>query len=436
MRYKGILSAAQLIQVLDGLTTVFDTVYPALGLGKIGETGTATASALSFKTSILGDGTTTNPGLGNSYQQDIAGQLDALISYSRYDTFWSRMRTFIASLDANVQVNIPASLIFSSVASRHFTNSLLLRINAAHAGVPVTPATAGVLTAGVASGGALPLTVVGSAPRVVHTLIGANDYDESLPCPEATQVAIAGSNNSYTYQVAGSVPAGVKKIAVYRGYVGGATSIYYLDQVVSVAAGLPYPAVTLKQSDTGLRDDWSPPAWLSCLLKPEAAAIMALAYSVSGVAVASSLTSVNMISETNVSLAPATGYLGIGNPVQNALFGVMTVGTGFVAGTVQTTNDPPNSIQGFAGSIKLRARVTTVLNAAGSATVTYTYYSAAGGYGTVNTATSASATFSAAAVGTTLSFTIPAGRLIVAVTAVTPTGITSGVFVVEAEPVR
>lgn len=436
--YNGALTAAQIITETDGWAAVLATCYSALGLGVPGENGTASAAANALKTLTVGDGTSSNPGLGNIYAQNISPSLDGVLNGIRWDSLIARLfRTLVSAADAQILQNVPSGWTFTSSTYPHLLNNQLLRSNAAHTGVPGTPATAGTLTSTNVAGGALPVVVSGSAPRVVHTLVGTNKWDESLPCPEATQVAIAGNNNSYTYQVAGTVPVGVTALNLYRGLVGGVAGTYYLDQTIVVTPGSAYPAVIISKPDSTLRQDWLPPAWLSCLIKPETSAIIGLAYSTQGFQVTSgpNFTAANMVTPQNTALNPGSLFQGRGNPSGSQIFGTTVIGTGFTPGSFPTVNNATNGVQGFAGTTKLQCRVTSVMNANAGVSLTYSYYDAAHGFGTAQTAT-ITGTFGAATVGTVLTLSVPAGRLVYAVTADSPSIAASGTYVIEAQSIR
>jgi hypothetical protein len=434
--YNGIPTAAQIISVTDALTAIFQINQPSMGLGLPGETGTSAAAAALLKVAVVGDGTTSNPGLGSILGSTLAGSCDSLLQRERWDAIWSNVgRNFITALDSQIQSNMPAGWVFTNTTSAHYLNSWLLRINANAAATPVTPASAGVLTAVNNVAGALPSTVIGNCPRVVHTLVGAFGFNESQPSPEATQIAIAGTANALSYQIAGTVPAGVSFVRTFRSYIAGATSVYFYVGQTAVVAGSTFPAIIIATPDSALRQDVNPPAFLSCQLKAESAVIAALAYAVSlsGIqpGIPMSLTASNMIAPTNVSLNATSAFLGLGNPVSSGIFGTRLIGTGYTQGTIQTTNSDASALQGFSGSLaKLQARVTSVMNAAGSLTATYSYLAAGTGL-TPQSATTASASFSGATVGSIAPLVIPAGRLVTAVTTDTPTGQTSGTYIIE-----
>ena len=450
--YTGNLSNTQIQAILDPLGTVLENCYGSLGLGLSGETTTAAYFAELVKTSIVGDGATSY-GIGNNLAQTLTGACDALLARVRWDAMFSNLgRAFVSGIDSQIQSNVPTGWNLSSALYPHYLNNSLLRMNAAHTGVPTTPGSAGTLTAGNNASGAIALCSSGNAPYCCHTLIGTNEWDESLPSPTATQVALTGSNNAYTYQIAGTVPTGVTAVKIYRSPVAGSSSNLGYDQKVAVTAGAAYPAITILQSDSRLAMSWQPPGWLSCLLKPSSACIVALAYAVSGGGTGFlsqtpgaplagqilTLNSVNMLTPANVALTYSNAFLGLGNNAvpQTAILGTTVVGTGFTAGVIQTTNNASSSIQGFGGATKVQARVIGTLNAAGTTAITYQYYDAAHGYGSVQSATASAVSFSGTAVGSTAVYSIPAGRLVIAVTADTVSGITSGTYLIEAQSVR
>lgn len=441
------LIASDVITVLDAYAREFAAAYPGLGLGLVGEVGTAAVAAINGKAQMLGgigaDGVTSYPGISNTdLKAALASGADVAIQQLRADALFQRLaRSPIASLDNQVLTSLPAGWALSSPSSVHYINNWLLRVNAAHTGVPATPAAAGVLTATSTAGGAMPLTSAGSAPRVLHTLIGANEWDESQPSPEATQVAITGSQNGYTYQIAGLVPAGVTYVKVYRSFFNAAGAPYGYDQKVAVTPESAYPPIYLTQRDFSLQTQWNPPVWLSCMQRPEAAVISALAYALaglSGIRAGQPLTLLapNMMSPANVLLGPSNAFLGLGNTVQGGQFGARTIGSAYVAGAISTANNAPTGVQGFAGAIGLQARVTSAIDAAGTIQATYTYYDAAHGYGNAQTATTSAVAFSGTAPGSLAVPVVPAGRLVVGIPSDNPAGQTSGAYIWEAAPIR
>ena len=436
MSITGAPTAAQIALYTDARAKVLEGAYPLLGMAGPGETGTLAALEAAALTAILGDGTSGSPGLGSpAWQGLVSDALKSAAAGARYDSLFARQSLLMRTLDDLVQGALPSGWRFG--APRPF-DAHLTRLNGA-AGAPATPAAAGTLTAVQNSAGALPSTSSGSAPRILHTLVGSNDELESLPTTEAVQVAIAGANNSYTYQIAGTVPSGIRKVRIYRSSFGSSGAPYGWDQDAAVSAGSAYPAIAILQPDSLLRMDWQPPAWMQCALRPAAAALFALAYSA---ALASGgliqFSSSGMLSPGNILLAPANGFIGIGNPTQGALFAqshLTALNTSVsVPGGIQLLNSPAQNMQGFAGAIGLRARCIAALNGTLTPTITITYCDAAHGWGSAQTTggLTPSTSFSTGAVGDTAVYTIPAGQLVQAIseTAVSGTA-TSGSWVYE-----
>ena len=400
------------------------------------ETGTLAALENAAQSAIMGNGTGLNPGLGQPVWQGLVSDaLNSAAAGARYDSLFVRQALLMRTLDDLVQSALPNGWVFS--APRAF-DAHLTRLNGA-VGAPTTPPAAGVLTAAQSASGALPTTISGLAPRVVHTLVGSTDELESLPTAEAAQTAITGVNNSYTYQIAGTVPSGIRKVRVYLSLFGSPGAPYGWVLDAPVTAGAAFPAITLLQPDSLLRMDWQPPAWMQCGLRAAAAALFALAYS--SASTAGGLTGFNasgMISPGNILLGPANGYIGIGNPPQSALLGqsaltALNTAT-FAGGGFQTANSAAQNLQGFAGAAGLRARCTSGLNGSITPTITVSYYDAAHGWGSAQMAAGVtpSTGFSTGVVGDIALFTIPAGHIVQAVaeTAVSGTA-TSGGWVYE-----
>lgn len=422
----GIPSQTQLHTYTDSLATVVKNFASQFGLGSSGESGTLAIQLQNAIVTLAGDGTSTNPGLGNVQFQNALHSAHAnTLHLGRADYFLNRMFSkMVTSLEAHIASSlIPGVNLTPHNGANHVLDGWLLRVNGAHSGVPTTPAAA-TLTAVNVNGGGLTTVSASLAPRVTYTLVGTYDYDESLPSPEFSQVAISGTSNAYTFTPAGNVPSGVTKVRVYRGMAAQTTGLYYWDQDVTVTAGQPFPLITVMNPDSSLRLDWIPPSWLSSMHSPEFAAIFALAFSTAIPAYGArsnplSYSSTGMLNPSNVFATPANSFLGIGNSAQSATLGSTVIGTGFSAGTLQTANNYALNSQGFGGAMSLRVRVTTSPNGTATPTISYTYYDAAHGYGNVQTATGValpSAIASGAAVGSTVAFTIPAGRIILSVT--------------------
>lgn len=444
----GVPSAAALLTFSDALASMFKGQYANLGIGASTETTTLAAYAKSARAKILGDGTTSNPGLGNAPLQAILKDpLATLAGNSRYDSlFATYCRSIITAVNSSIATNLPKdsatgiSWAFTNNTNLSALNSYLLYLNALNATCPTTPAAAGTLTGATVAGGGLQTVAAGSAYYVVHCLVSATgDWYVSLPSAEATRVALTGSQNAYTYQIAGTVPSGIAYVAVFRGLVGGASGTEYLDTRTAVAAGSAYPAITISNPDSSLRMDWTPPSWAQCLWVPESAAIFALANAtaISGSGASQNplpFTSGLQLSPNNVVLTPTSGFLGIGNPPSTGIFGIRIVGTGYTAGSIATANNNLTDTTGFLGAGGaaniLQARATATLNAASTCTPTYNYYDAAHGYGSVQSATASAATFGGTAVGSLAPVTIANGRIVIAVTSDT-TGLASGTYQYE-----
>src|SRR5581483_7714637 len=167
---------------------------------------------------------------------------------------------------------------FLTSAGLHAFDLHLKRLNGFFTTSANLPPAAGTLTAASFPNGMIPNCSAGNAPRVVHTFFGANRWDETVPTGEATQVTLSGANNGYNYAIGSTVPTGIQGVGIYRGYVAGATTLYYWDQDVAVQAGSSFPTIKILQADALLRPDCPPPSWAQMLLTPEAAFLYALAF--------------------------------------------------------------------------------------------------------------------------------------------------------------
>lgn len=452
---KGAPSVAQVQLLLDGQASIVKAGWYALA-------GIQAVNAAKVAP-MLGDGTSANPGLGNAdWVKSITSALQTQNVFFRPDKVFRRLVTglggFISSFDTQVKSYLPGGRNFINGAAVHAFDAWLTRQNGFFGGATGTPApiVSGVLASGwtltPAGGGSLPNVASGSAPRVVLTYIGASDYLESPASLPSAQAALTGGQSAYQILPAvwggATVPAGVFKIGVYR-QAGGGTGAYFWDQDVVVTPAGAYPTITLTNPDAVLRTDWQPPAWASCLLLPEAAALFALAYStaIAGGVDAQPIYAANgMISALNVAAGRSDSFLGVGNTPGSATFLSATV-TGATAatsaaGTLQTGNLPAQSIQGFAGSLGIQARITSALSAAATVTIVLSFYNSVAGLTTLQTGT-LTATFGAAAVGTTFVFPAPLDAngnplLIVGatLTSISGAGGAGGSFILEPIPAR
>ena len=436
---------AQLILYTDARAKVIEVAYAMLGRGLPGETGTIASLEVASLAAILGDGTGVNPGLGNAkWQQLIADSLRSAAAGVCYDAFYARQAQLMRTLDDLVQAGMPTGWRFAAIRP---LDGYLTRLNGAQ-GAPTPPVSyiPGVLTAQQSAAGAMPAALAGAAPRVVHTLVGSTDELETLPTVEATQVGLSGPQNSLSYQIAGVVPTGIVKVRVYRTPFGASGPPYIWDQDVAVSAGSSYPAILLVQPDPQLRLDIQPPAWMQCALRPGAAALYALAFASSSGFAANGgsggqigFNSLGMLSPGNVLLGPASGFVGVGNPVQSALFGAsLLTGAGastFSAGGISTVNSSSQNLQGYAGAMGLRARCTAPLNGTLTPVVTINYCSAAHGWSSVQTLGGLipSTGFTTGLVGDTAIFTLPAGAVVQSLSETSVSGTaSSGSWVYEA----
>lgn len=447
---QGILSPADILLHVDALAVVFKNIAVNLGRNAPGESTTAAYLAHLARLTSMGDGTSTYPGLGlPSFQGDVREGMDALVGALAYDKLFAKQKLPIMPLDTMVTRGKPASWSFvDTTTQRHAFDLYLSRLNATAAPTAGSP-TAGTLTAANSTSGRMAECASGQRPYLVHTLVGDKSWKESLPSGNATQVAIAAPNNSYTYQIASTVPAGVYYVRIYRTFYGGASGdTKYWVKDYPVTAGDSYPAIPILESDAELRTDLNPPSWLQCQMTPEFATWFALCFATAPLIGDAPMqyASGGMLSPENVLLGPlvrssVNQILGLGNIAQHGLFGTYLVGTGLTAGSILTANNYLGNAQGFGGAYGtgtggLRARVTSTLDAAGTATISYTYFDATNGWGSAQTATGlVSDSFTGTGVGSTATFDIPSGRIVRSVTAVTAVGggLSSGTFVIEAE---
>ena len=458
---SGSPGPCQAIVHADTLATFAKTIAPYLGQGASTETTRAEQLLKNVTTAVIGNPATGAAGIGHPDLQATlkTALIAAQSSVNRAVLFGQMMRPQIQAWANQIVGNLPkwtdattGAITGWSFAGGspvvHPLDAYLQRLNALGTNVPAA-GSAGTLTATTVNAGALNTCTSGNGVRVVFTHVGSTnsvavDYYESLPTAEATQVALANGQNAYTFAIAGTVPSGVYKVRVYRGLESGASGgPYFFDQDVACTPGASYPSITISQGDKNLRQDWTPPGWGSALMTPEFAEMFASSMCgfKNGQPV---MSAVGMLTPTNVHLPASNGnMLGYGNVAQSAIFGSeaitgATAGT-FTAGSIQTVNSPASNVQGYVGATRLRARVTTALNGAGTFKVVYSYYDAAHGWGSAQSATSNSTTFGATTVGTTIDIYIPAGRIVYAATAVnTLSGFSSsgGAFIIEAKPIR
>jgi hypothetical protein len=455
------LLPAQAQKYCDSWATCLKNAYAFFGIDAPSEATTLSAYFDTARKTILGDGLT-QYGLGSpTFQQNITAALNASVLSAGYDVaFKNSLKPIVAALDSNVLNNLPSGWKFANTvgaaAQNHPFDFYLTRLNAINPATPATPAAAGVLLGVVQSGGQMPaVATAGNAPRVCHTLVGAFDYLESLPSAQATQVVIANNQSAYSYTIAGTVPAAVTKVRIYRGYYLGGASIYFWLMDVAVTAGAGYPVIYLLKGDPLLRADIVPPGWLTLLITPEFAAIFALAYATAQTSTQRQgqpsrplFSQVSMLSPLNVAVGKCLigvagdGYMGVGNALPSAMFDYakITAANTFThtGGAIQVANLAANNAQGYAGATGLQYRVLTALTGGTltSVSISYHYLQASTGQ-TIQAGTLTSAACSGTASGSTCAFTVPAGQLVLdsTVTAVVCSA-TAGDGVIEGTPVR
>jgi len=451
-------SAADTILIADPLATLFKAYYAVCGINAPGESGTLCADANALQLSAVGNGTSGNPGITNAYWKGlIDSPLIMMPGQFRY-SFISNItnNALLRTFNTVVKNGLPSGWNVGTSSVVQAFDAWLTYLNGAYGASAAanggnalaTPGSAGTLTAVYNSAGALPNCSSGNAPIVTHTLIGATKNLSSLAPSAASAVAITGGNNALSYAISGTVPTGVNFVRLFRTQINNQSGPKLYSQDVPVSPGSSYPTIILTVPDSAL-GTFSPPSWMQCAMTPEFAAMWAIVnssnLSSSGPGSLPVLGLGAMLSPGNVAMNPGTNYQGLGNSSSGAEFGSTTItGSGsatYTAGSIQTVNGTNTAVQGFCGACAyLQARVTTAFaGGVTTPTITYTYYDAAHGWGTVETASglAASTAFATGNIGDIVAFHVPSGRIVQSVAACTvSSGATSGVFVIEAQPVR
>ena len=455
----GMLTPAQATLFCDAWATALKNSWTFFGTDAPTETTTLSYYFDLARKKTLGDGPGGSyTGLGSpAFEQNTLAAMNAAVRMGGYDVmFQNVMKNIISQLDSMVTNNLPGGWKFATTtAQNHAFDFYLTRLNAVNASTPATPGAAGTLAGVNYSGGQMAPVASGSAPRVCHTLVGPYDYIESLPSAQATQVAIASNQNAYTYTIAGTVPTGLTKVRIYRGYYSGAVSVYYWLMDVTVTPGASYPTIYLIRNDQALRPDIAPPSWFQLPMTPEFAAEFALAYATAqssttrqGQVSRPIFSSVSMLSPLNVALGPAyyagipgNGFMGVGNAVANNIFDTGTVTAAntiaTAASTPQSANVASSNVQGYAGATGLQFRLTTAATGGTitSITISYHYLQASTGQASQGPTTLVSGACSGTAIGSTCAFTLPAGAIVTEAhitgysgTATAAVGVLEGVF--------
>lgn len=451
----GIVSAADLQTILDKGGSWFKSQYAALGLGAPSESTTLAAKAIALRNGIMGDGSSIY-GIQNSRFQTLVGQdLDQICLNSRWDAFFSTLagyRNILSKLNNFVTINLPYRNTnasdqwkFTNTDGRLPLDMYLSYLNANDpSNTPATPSFTPSVTA--TTGGAIAPTTSGAEPRIKVCAVGSQDYFTSQPSAASSQVALSGANNAYSIAApAGNVPNGVTKYRFFRQLDNnaGASDPYYWDSDLTVVAGnahstyFPYKLI---HSDQELDQNWKPPVYSQLCLLPEEAALINLLLAAPSPNPGKSgqlfiFPSNAFLQVYNCTLNPANAFTGYNFPSSGAQFGQWVAGT-YTAGTIINSTTASLGQQGVGGSIGgIQARVTSALGSTYSTTITYNYYDASNPTTLQTGAVSGSKTFSATTVGTTLDFTITAGRYVTAITAIS-LGAGSGTFVLEGIPAR
>jgi hypothetical protein len=442
---NGLIGPADLVITMDAMAGWLKYAVSVHGQGLSSESSIPSLAyqALLAQSKILGDGVT-NYGIANSLlQTQLAQKLTQLYLNSRFETFaGTNLRQMIGELNSELSASstIPKYLSNSiltqwnmSSSSTQTLDAHLQRVNATNVGVPATPAGTPTLTATTA--GSLPNTLVGNAPVMCYTFVGASDWLESQPSPVSTQVALSGANNAYSITGISTVPTGVTKIRLYRSAFGTTTPLLY-DRDVPVSAGAA-PALKFTFPDIALYPSVLPPVWAQSMMLSEAALAFALCnISPTGNPLGAYTVSSNgLLSPSNVVLNSVNGILGYNNPTSSGTFATWSA-TANTFGSIQITNSTSQGSQGFLGAFGVQARTTSAL--ASNATITsigYSYVTAASPLTPLTSTISGPLTLNAAA-GSTVSLAIPTGQCVQAITSMTVSGPATGVFVLEAIPLR
>lgn len=437
---QGLPSAADLILAMDAVASILKGQYANIGL--YGESETTTLAGLTriARNKIMGDGTTTYPGLANTdVQKLVADTLKNAVARARYDDFFRQYQALFTTLDGLVRSNLPTGWNFSASAGNRPLDLWMLYLNGANASAPVTPTITPTLAA--ATGGSIGQTGVIRVKVCYQT----SDWLVSLPSAASSTITLSGKNNAITVSLSGNA-AVTGYVLVFRQREGsGAGDPYYFDQRVACTSGAAHPAITCKQSDQALRLDLSPPSFLSCMALPEEAFLFANAYAGPPSQLGAQTALFNyaasaFFSPANVTLNPTSGFAGVNNPASSAEF-ARWVATVFTEGTLATANDATNVIQGFAGAAGsgVQLRVTSALNFNAPITnVDYYWYSDAfppNGAVQGPTTIAAPGTLNLG-LGQTLDLGIPAGRLVTRISAMTVGTATTGTIVAESKALR
>ena len=236
MANSGYLSAADTILYCDSLAAVFRGVVTSLPA--------VNALAKAAQTSILGDGGT-NAGLSNGdVKAAIKGNLPALVNAYDLTRVWAGQSALLSALDTQIRQSLPSAWNFlGNVSALHFLDAHLTRINAG-AGAPVGGQSHRWHTDGrlQRAGRAARVFVVAMRPAWCIPLWARRITGEPAHRRGHPGGAL-GSQNILCVPDRGNRAAGVTKVRLYRGLVGGVAGVYYWLKDVAVTAGAAYPAI-------------------------------------------------------------------------------------------------------------------------------------------------------------------------------------------------
>ncbi len=430
---------ADIISTTDPYGSVLNAMYATLGLGLSTETTTASSIALRARAAV------------DAVFASALSVVSGLTTLPHYDRIMQTGAfSLYSALENQIKANLPSGWNMGTSAGYiHTLDSWMQRINGVSTSAVASGAAISSVTATTINGGQIPQVTSAYCPLIQYSWVGAYDFIESLPSASTVGIAIGGTANAITIVIPGPVPTGVTKIRVYRTLVG-TTTPYCWAQDTTVTVGQTNISVVLSNGDQTLRQNINPANWLAYMWRPETAYLYALAWSTSPVIGASSSSilplvpsSIGMATQQTVLLNPITNFLGVGNninPVGNS-FGTFSVGGAYASNTYPLgTNNNTTYTQGFSGATAIRARATIGLNGTLAPVITYTYFDAThpmSGSAQTQTGISPTSNFAGTGTGETVSFTIPAGRIVTSITQTSTTGTaTAGTIIYEASNPR
>jgi len=444
----GMPTAADLLKVLDPLGAGLDSWHAsAIGWGVPDGSDSTLWSGLyrTARSKVMGDGSS-EYGIENAELKLLLSQpMDDLYLGTRQDQVLANAcRRIVDSLDQQIIVSAPSGWRFYDANGRRPLDMWLSRLNGSGPSVPATPSHTPVATA--ATGGALPESASGDAPRIKLAYVGAYDHLESQPCTASSQVAITAGKSAYTVTLpSGNVPSGVTKVRVYRQFFNnsGAGDPFYWDQDLAVTAGVAFSTytLTLTQPDALLRTDISPVTWCSALIIPATAQVLMYvnAALVTGVGRYSypTMTDAAMLSEHNCVPNRTDEYHGLTGKNAHVEFGRWDLSGAYGATGPLLANLANEGAQGYLGGYGLSAYVVSVLDAPITITgYTATYFDATNPRSAQVENASGLSIALAAAAGSRAQIVAGGTKIYRTVTAMAQTGGSTGVLAVCGDALR